>query len=107
MASKKKIGDSGIDTELSFIKDSRKEQPAPRRTDAHTIVKERGKDSRKRGLRSGWTRKTFVFREEHVENLRRFAFWNGVKPKEALDYVLTTFFEERPQKQTPKGEIDG
>jgi hypothetical protein len=60
------------------------------------------KKSTQKGLADGWTRATFIIKEEHLEKLKDYAYWERMQIKDALDQILTSFFERsgnRPEEK--------
>lgn len=50
------------------------------------------------GLRKGWTRATFILREEYVEKLKAIAYWERTTIKEIMDNALSTYFENQKKQ---------
>lgn len=67
---------------------------------------ERAKPSVKRGLREGFTRATFIVREENLERLKNYAYWSRVEIKDAIDEALETYLKGKTTKPRPKGTGD-
>ena len=94
---------SGID---SLIRDTRKDpgtKPA-----RNTIAKYKGSpklqevSSVKRGLQEGWTRATFIVREEHLEKLKALAYWDRRDVKVVLDEALEKLLKGKHIKPIPE-----
>jgi len=58
----------------------------------HHEKKYREKSSYK-GLPDGWTRATFILKEEHVTKIRAVAYWERITLKELLEEALTRYLE--------------
>jgi len=52
----------------------------------------------RRGLREGWTRVTFILREEHVEKLKAISYWDRVTIKEIIDEALSNYLGDKATK---------
>src|ERR1700733_5658244 len=50
------------------------------------------------GLREGWTRVTFILREEHVEKLKSLAYWERATIKDIMDEALSMYLENTKKK---------
>ncbi len=106
---KKKIrlGDSNLDDELSFIRDSRedakKEEKEKKENQLKTSKKE--KDSKTKGLKEGFTRKTFVIKEEFLEKIEMFAYWERLTVTEVVNLILEEFFRNKKIKSIPEKKL--
>jgi|GEM_PF-2272967 len=77
------------------------ERPSPSKgkTRGQKASKEK---SSKAGLPEGWSRATFIVKEEYLEKLKDYSYWERLTLKEALDGVLAQFFngrEVRPRRK--------
>jgi len=64
------------------------------------IIKESvAKKSTQKGLADGWTRATFIIKEENLEKLKDYAYWERLQIKDAVNKILTSFFEENGVKE--------
>ncbi|MDR3551432.1 MAG: hypothetical protein P4L31_08555 [Candidatus Babeliales bacterium] len=60
-------------------------------------------NSSKSGLQKGWTRTTFIIKEEHVQKLKEIAYWERITLKKLIEEALTTFLDTKSlQTATPK-----
>jgi hypothetical protein len=50
------------------------------------------------GLREGWTRATFILREDYLEKIKSLAYWKRKNIKEVMDEVLEKYLEGRKIK---------
>lgn len=41
-----------------------------------------------KGLKEGWTRATFILRNDYLENIKALAYWERKKVKEVVDEIL-------------------
>ena len=48
-----------------------------------------------RGLQDGWTRATFILREQHLEELKALAYWERRTIKEVIDEALGSYLERK------------
>jgi hypothetical protein len=49
--------------------------------------------SSQRGLRRGWTRATFILREDYLEKLKALAYWERKKVKEVIGEALAGYLK--------------
>ena len=61
-----------------------------------------------KGLRPGWTRATFIVREETVQQLKAVAYWDRKELKRVVDEAFRDYLENRdvepiPSDDGPKG----
>jgi hypothetical protein len=50
------------------------------------------------GLREGWTRATFILREDYLEKIKSLAYWKRKNIKEVMDKVLEEYLKGRKIK---------
>jgi len=50
------------------------------------------------GLREGWTRATFILREDYLEKIKSLAYWKRRNIKEVIDDVLGEYLKGRKIK---------
>jgi hypothetical protein len=50
------------------------------------------------GLREGWTRATFILREDYLEKIKSLAYWKRRNIKEVMDDVLGEYLKGRKIK---------
>lgn len=60
--------------------------------------------STRAGLRTGWTRATFIIRERHGDSIKALAYWDRRDIKDILDEALTEFLKNKPIKPIPRGQ---
>jgi hypothetical protein len=87
---------------LSWIRDTREETGESKqegRSTQRVITK-----SSQEGLREGWTRATFIVREEHLEKLKALAYWERKQLKELVDEVLSSYLKHKKVKPVKKEE---
>ena len=58
-------------------------------------------NSSKIGLQCGWTRATFIIKEEHCKKLKAHAYWERISVKEILDALLEDFFQGKKIRAIP------
>lgn len=56
----------------------------------------------KAGLPEGWTRATFIVREEFLSKIKDVAYWDRKEIKEVIDEALEAYLSGRRVKPTPK-----
>jgi hypothetical protein len=50
------------------------------------------------GLREGWTRATFILREDYLEKIKSLAYWKRKNIKEVMDDVLEEYLKGKKIK---------
>ena len=50
------------------------------------------------GLREGWTRATFILREDYLEKIKSLAYWKRRNIKEVIDEVLEEYLKGKKIK---------
>ena len=60
--------------------------------------------SAKRGLQEDLIRATFIIKQDHLEKIKAFAYWERIQIKDVIEDMCNQFFENRkirsiPQKQ--------
>ena len=54
--------------------------------------------STRQGLKNGWTRATFIVREDVLEKLKGFALWERRELKMVVDEALSSYLKGKPAK---------
>ena len=54
-----------------------------------------------KGLKKGWTRATFILRNDYLEKIKALAYWERKKVKEVVDELLGFYLKGKKIK--PKG----
>ncbi len=80
-------------TEISK-QDNLSKQELQSNQDEEIIKESVAKKSTQKGLADGWTRATFIIKEENLEKLKDYAYWERLQIKDALNKILVSFFEE-------------
>jgi hypothetical protein len=55
-------------------------------------------NSSQKGLKDGWTRATFILRDDHLEKIKDLAYWKRNHVKEVMDEVLSSYLKGRKIK---------
>ena len=50
------------------------------------------------GLREGWTRATFILREDYLEKIKSLAYWKRRNIKEVMDEALEEYLKGKKIK---------
>jgi hypothetical protein len=50
------------------------------------------------GLKEGWTRATFILREDYLEKIKSLAYWRRKNIKEVMDEVLEDYLKGKKIK---------
>lgn len=58
----------------------------------------------KAGLRDGWTRATFIVREENLKKLKALAYWDRKGIKDILDEALQSYLKNKNLPSEPPQE---
>jgi hypothetical protein len=96
---------------LSWIADSRpagkskqgkqslqsKPRPQPQGSGPLPAVK-----STRRGLKAGWTRATFIVREDVLEKFKSLAYWERQDLKDVVDRALSSYLKGKPESSSLK-----
>lgn len=56
------------------------------------------KGTSQKGLREGWTRVTFILKEEHIAKLKSLAYWERSTIKAVVDDALSMYFDNSNKK---------
>jgi len=75
------------------VKKSRAGRP---RTNLREITK-----SSQTGTKEGWTRATFIMREDTLEKLKALAYWNRAEIKEVVDEAFSSYLKGKKIKPKP------
>ena len=54
--------------------------------------------SSQEGLKDGWTRATFILREDYLEKVKALAYWKRKNIKEVMDEVLGAYLKGKKIK---------
>lgn len=54
-----------------------------------------------KGLKKGWTRATFILRDDYLKKIKALAYWERKKVKEVVDDLLGLYLKGKKIK--PKG----
>lgn len=68
--------------------------------------KSKGKDSRKRGLKKGWIRSSIVVKEEYLNKLKAYAWWERLSTRDVLNEALEQYFKDKEVKPIPEDRRD-
>ena len=58
-------------------------------------------DSSRAGLKPGWTRASFIVREDNLTKIKALAYWERVNIKHVLDEALSTYLAGKDIKPLP------
>jgi len=61
----------------------------------HKGVEIETKVTSKRGLKVGWTRATFIIKDEYLEKIRALSFWEKKDIKVIMDEMLKEYFKNK------------
>lgn len=56
---------------------------------------EEKQSSSQKGLQEGWTRATFILKEDLLEKLKALSYWNRKTMKETLEDALVQYFKDK------------
>jgi hypothetical protein len=59
--------------------------------------------SSQKGLRNGWTRATFILRNDYLEKIKALAYWERKRVKEVIDEALEAYLKGKKAK-TRRGQ---
>lgn len=86
---------------LSWIKDSRKQQPIEIKQKPH-VQPEQNIPKTKLGLKQGWIRATFIVRENYLEKIKALSYWERKDIKQVVDEALTEYLKNKKVKPLPE-----
>ena len=78
-------------------------QSPPENIDKVGLPSKPEKPLKSKGLNDGWTRATFIMREENLDKLKDLAYWERLQIKEVMDNILTDYFSRKVVQQRPDG----
>jgi len=64
--------------------------------------KPKTKDSRKKGLKDGYIRASLVLKEEYLDNLKAYAWWERLSTRDVLEEALEQYFKNKEVKPIPE-----
>ena len=88
MGKKPRLGTDPLKEPLDWIKDSREEKKQRKQS---LQSKQRVQSKSMEGLPQGWTRATFIIREDHLGKLKDLAYQNRKQIKEVIDEALDSY----------------
>lgn len=56
----------------------------------------------RRGLQEDLTRATFILRDEHLEKIKAYAYWERIQIKDVLQEMCEQFFENKKVRSVPE-----
>lgn len=65
--------------------------------------KSKDRPSIERGLPPGWTRATFIVRQDHLDKLKALAYWDRRSIKELVEAALASYLKGKRIRAIPKG----
>lgn len=101
----KRLGRDPLQDRLGWIGDSRKGVKAPRlKPQAQEKPKGTVSGSSRAKLSEGWTRATFIVREELLEKFKDLAYTERRQKKELMDEILSSYLKGKRTIKRPKTE---
>ncbi len=73
----------------------------PSESDLYSNSSKSGKYTSSAGLKEGWTRGAFVMREETLETIRNYAYWERLDIKDVVEEAFASFFKGRDVQPRP------
>jgi len=58
----------------------------------------------KRGLQEDLIRATFIIKQEHLEKIKAFAYWERIQIKDVIENMCEQFFENKKVRSIPQKE---
>jgi len=95
-----KKGLGSIPKGLAWI-NSKKElvKETPKNSDA--LKSAHAKKTSQQGLVEGWTRATFIIKQNHCEKLKALAYWDRKTVKDVIDEALHAYLKSKKVKAIP------
>jgi hypothetical protein len=56
----------------------------------------------KKGLSEGWTRATFIIKEDQLKEIKDYAYWERLQIKDVLEEIIDSFFEKKGNRAKGK-----
>jgi hypothetical protein len=56
----------------------------------------------KRGLQEDLIRATFIIKQDHLEKIKAFAYWERIQIKDVIEDMCEQFFENRKVRSIPQ-----
>jgi len=83
----------------NFIKEivSRNEKPGSLKSKSNLHIKH-SKLSLKKGLMDGYTRHTFILKDEFIEKIKDYAYWERSEIKDVINNILEDYFRNKRVK---------
>lgn len=97
---KKRLG--AVPKGLEWISEEVEEQvmvPAAKISDASI-------PAAKRGLQEDLIRATFIIRQDHLEKIKAFAYWERIQIKDVIEEMCNQFFEQKKVRSIPQKQKD-
>ena len=88
-----------ISPQDSFKKLKKKPLVSSKSTDQNT-------SARTKGLSHGWTRSTFLVREDHLKKLKTLAFMGQTTLKDVIEHILENFLANKNIRTGPNKNLD-
>lgn len=60
--------------------------------------KDSNKCTSQKGLKEGWTRVTFILKQEYLEKLKSISYWERVTIKEIIDEAVSNYLKTKAAK---------
>ena len=92
-----KNGLGSIPKGLSWIK-TKKQSPSKIK---QTKTKLATISTSQQGLLEGWTRATFIIKQQHCEKLKALSYWDRRTVKELIEEALTSYLKNKKVKAVP------
>jgi len=82
-----------------FIKEivSRNEKTDGLKSKSNLLTKH-SKLSLKKGLTDGYTRHTFILKDEFIEKIKDYAYWERLEIKDVINNILEDYFKNKKVK---------
>jgi hypothetical protein len=58
--------------------------------------------SSQKGLQEGWTRATFILRDDYLQRIKGLAYWDRKSVKEVIDEAIGTYLKGKRTKPRRK-----
>jgi hypothetical protein len=69
-----------------------------------TKVTDQSIPAAKRGLHEDLIRATFIIKQEHLEKIKAFAYWERIQIKDVIEDMCEQFFENKKVRSIPQKE---
>jgi hypothetical protein len=99
MGKKERIGKDP----LSWIEDTtKKKSKQDKQSNSNNTSLQSKPKSTQAGLPGGWSRATFIMREDHLEKIKAVAYWDRKQIKEVMEEAIEGYLKVKKVRSIPR-----